>query len=73
MYEDAMNNPNNIGKINNEYMSANSANYNMPLQIKSQNYMTNLQGDGGKYANQTTILNQQKPQHLKIAQKELAI
>lgn len=55
MYEDAINNSNN--KLNNEYMSANSSNYNMPLQIKAQNYMANVHGDGGKYANQATVLN----------------
>lgn len=71
MYEDAMTDPNNLGPLSNDYMSANSANYNMPLQIKSQNYMMNMQGDAGKYANQAAILNQQKPQNLKAAQKEL--
>ena len=34
MYEEAMKNSN-TSKMNNEYMSANSSNYNMPLQIKS--------------------------------------
>ena len=51
MYEDAMANSNNLGPPSNDYMSVNSANYNMPLQIKSQNYMMNMQGDAGKYTN----------------------
>ena len=71
MYEDAMNNSNNAGKMSNDYMSVNNSNYNMPLQIKSQNYMANVQGDGAKHTNQVSILNQQRPQNLKVAQKEL--
>lgn len=47
----------------NDYASANSSNYNMPLQIKSQNFMANNAptgpGAGGKTAqNQKELLNE---------------